>query len=348
MIKIEPNDLDRRALVEAYSNLGNLLQGYGYFGDALINYQKALELAQKLAYASDNIKLNYLKSNSIEQAVVYYREILQKFITLNTYNHFENILQNNKTQIDEALINHKENNQGSILISVSVLDRKKITQLSLSQTKRYKTPYCYLQVYNDHSTEYDNSFLEPYADKITLLPRKMGIHNLRWYQFKKFLETDFDFIYMTDNDIIHDPHYIAVLEILYEMGDRKLPVCIYNSKDHLGDKFILYNNNGIMLKKTAPGFSMFYDRKMVEKIVSVLNKVDNDHDNYGWDYRAIVYLGLPWITSETSYLEHYGFGGIHNADFETDRAINPTGYLQEKRESILAYLMRDTPLRTEF
>ena len=107
MIKIEPNDLDRRALVEAYSNLGNLLQGHRYFRDAVINYQKALELAQKLADASDNMKFNFQESISVEQAVVYYQEILQKFITLNTYKHFDYFLHNNKTQIDEALINYK-------------------------------------------------------------------------------------------------------------------------------------------------------------------------------------------------------------------------------------------------
>lgn len=347
MINIEQDNLDSRTLVEAYSNLGDLLQEYGYFGDAIINYQKAIELAQKLADAFD-IKLKFRKSISIEQAVVNYQEILQKFITLDTYKHFENILQNNKTQIDEALINYKENNKTLILISVPVFNRGKITKLSLEQTRRYKTPNCYLQVYNDHSTEFDNSLLEPYADEVILLPRKMGIHNLRWHQFKKFLETDFDFIYMTDNDIIHDPQYIAVLEILYQVGGRKLPVCIYNSKDHMGENIILYNQNGIMLKKTAPGFSMFYDREMVEKIMSVFNKVNYDHDNYGWDYRAMAYLGLPWITSETSYLEHYGSGGIHNTDFETDRAINPTRYLEEKREAILDYLTKDKPLQMQF
>ena len=135
---------------------------------------------------------------------------------------------------------------------------------------------------------------------------------------------------------------------MYDIGDCKLPVCLYNSRDHSGDKTILYNENRIMMKKTAPGLSMFFDRKMVEKMVGVLDNVGHDHDTYGWDYRAIAYLGLPWITPEVSFLEHYGGDGLHNIDYETDRAINPTQYLQERRHSILRYLTEDIKLEIEF
>jgi hypothetical protein len=217
--------------------------------------------------------------------------------------------------------------------------------MSLTQTKRYKTSYCHLQVYNDHSTEYDNDFLTPYADEVIKLPSKMGIHSLRWHQFREFLKTDFDFIYMTDGDVIHDPRFITVLEVLYETGDGKLPVCLFNSAFHVEPRIILYRKNGVMLKGTAPGVSMFYDRAMVEKIVSML---DRHHDTSIWDYTALKYLGLPWVTPETSYLEHYGGGGIHNADYERDRAINPTEYLRERREGILRYLTHDDELQMVF
>jgi hypothetical protein len=83
---------------------------------------------------------------------------------------------------------------------------------------------------------------------------------------------------------------------------------------------------------------MLYDRTMVEKIVSAKERLPG---NEVWDYAALKYLGLPWITPETSYLEHYGTGGIHNMDNERDRAINPTEYLRERRDRILKYLMHD-------
>ncbi len=90
---------------------------------------------------------------------------------------------------------------------------------------------------------------------------------------------------------------------------------------------------------------MFYDRNMVGKIVSMMNV---NHEPTPWDYIAQGYLGLPWITPVTSYLEHYGGGGIHNIDYERDRAIKPTKYLQERRETILEYLRYENEIENVF
>jgi hypothetical protein len=331
-------------LIEAYSNFGNLLQDYGMLTDAITNYEKAYELAINMFAISDLFPDNY---KSLEDIANYYRKTLEQFITLMKYELYTASLDKKGINL-EQIAKSEKTNQKTILIVVSAFNRKKITRLSLAQTKRYKETYCHLQLYNDHSTEYDNSFLEPLADEVIILPEKMGIHDLRYYQLRNFLETDFDFMYMTDNDIIHDPQYIKVLETLYNIGDCKLPVCLYNSPYHSDDKTVLYNKRGIMIKKTAPGVSMFLDRKMVEKIVNALNKIGNDHDMYGWDYMVIAYLGLPWISPEISFLEHYGGGGLHNIDFEIDRAINPTQYLKDRRNDIIKYLTEDVNLQILF
>jgi hypothetical protein len=240
--------------------------------------------------------------------------------------------------LDDAVSSFLNASRLTVLIVVPVFNRKRITQLSLAQTKRYKTSSCRLQVYNDHSTEFDNSFLLPYADEVIQLPVKMGIHKLRQYQLAKFLETDFDLIYMTDNDVIHDSRYVTVLLALYEMGNRKLPVCLYNTEFSGHESNILYKRNGIMIKKAAHGVSMLYDRKMAEKIVSMMNKAGHAHDIISWDLRAVSYLDLPWIAPEMSYLEHYGADGVNNDDYERDRALSPTPYLEKRRESILVCL----------
>lgn len=285
-------------------NLGNVLRDNGRFVEASSCYQKVLELHQN------------------DDAV---------------FNEFVITFQNG-IDLTDAIKSHVQTSDKSILISVPVYNRKRVTLLSLAQTKRYKTPSCFLQVYNDHSDEYDNTFLTPYADEVIQLPEKKGINALRWHQFRCFLETDFDFIYMTDGDVIHDPRFISALDVLYEKANGKLPVCLFNSSFHMEPRIILFRKNGIILKGTAPGVSMLYDRTMVEKIVSAKERLPG---NEVWDYAALKYLGLPWITPETSYLEHYGTGGIHNIDNERDRAINPTEYLRERRERILKYLKHD-------
>ena len=328
-IQFNPN------LADPYNNLGKILQGKGQLDKSITFYQKALKLNPDLLSASDNVnKLLYPDEFHIQDIAL-------------ACNYLETIFQNH-THLDEAIAQNQEISHMPILISVCVFNRKKITQLSLAQTKRYKTSYCHLEVYNDHSTEYDNSFLEPYADEVIQLPAKMGIDNLRWYQFRKFLETDFDFLYMTDNDIIHDPQYVPMLEALYEIGNKRLPVCLYNSQFHMDPNIILFYKSGLILKETAPGFSMFYDRKMVDKIVAKIDKVGIDNRHISWDYKASSYLCLPYITPERSFLEHYGAGGKSNIDYERDRAINPTKYLQVRRESILKYLIENIDMQINF
>jgi tetratricopeptide (TPR) repeat protein len=325
--------------IEAYFNLGNFLKEYNFPENALSCYKRALQFKSKLLNLYDNLGSILQMTGQLNESLDYYEKaLITNPLTIDEYKRLGVVLQ--EKRIDEDITNYR-NSQTPILIVVDAFNRRKMTQLSLTQTRKYKTSYCHLQVYNDHSTEYDNSFLSPYADEVIQLPNKMGSHNLRFYQFKNFLETNYDFLYLTDSDVIHDPDYIGVLLALYDIGNKKLPVCLYNSKDHSNENNILDYRNGIFLRKTAPGVSMFYDRKMVEKIVSVSDKVHNEHADYNWDYRAIAYLGLPWITPETSYLEHYGGGGIHSTDYETDRAINPTKYVQERREAILKYLIQD-------
>jgi hypothetical protein len=308
---------------------------------AIIFIERALAIKPNSAYARYNLG-NVLRDNGrFVEASSCYQKVMELHQNDDTVlNDFEIVLRNGIDLID-AVKSHARTSDKSILISVPVFNRKRITRLSLAQTMRYKTPSCFLQVYNDHSDEYDNTFLSPYADEVIRLPDKKGINALRWHQFKCFLETDFDFIYMTDGDVIHDPDFISALNVLYETGNSKLPVCLFNSAFHMEPRIILYRRNGAMLKGTAPGVSMFYDRTMVERILSMLKK---HHENEVWDFAAVKNLGLPWITPETSYLEHYGTGGIHNTDNERDRAINPTEYLRERRERILNYLMQDDEL----
>ena len=93
---------------------------------------------------------------------------------------------------------------------------------------------------------------------------------------------------------------------------------------------------------------MLYDRRMVEHIVSKLDKAGKNPGEPDWDYVAGIYLGLPWITPETSFLEHFGAYGVHNADHDSDRAMNPTEYLRTRREFIVESLTHDTDLQIDF
>lgn len=330
---------------EAYCSLGMILREQGQLDKAIAHFRKALEINPDSAWAYTNLGIAMQHRGEYEEGKKFLRTALEK----NTY------IRNADRTLGNLLVRDRETLRGrmnlqkqiprKMLIAVPAFNRKKITALALGQMKRYKPAYCRLQVYNDHSSEYDNAFLADHADEVIQLPEKMGIDRLRWHQFGQFLKTDFDFLYMTDNDVIHDPGYVGMLEELYAKGNGRLPVSLFSNIFMLQPRLILLHENGVYLKTSAPGASMFFDRKMVETIVTVAGNIGSIIDYLAWDNKAVACLRLPWIAPEQSYLEHFGAGGLHSDNYERERAINLTEYLQERREPILQYLAEGDDLR---
>ncbi len=244
-----------------------------------------------------------------------------------------------------------------ILIVVPVYNRLEVTRLCVGSLYRHKQG-AVVHVYNDHSTDFTSDALAPFCDEVFLLPpsdkvvvrmesnrRGMGVQNLRWHQFRDFLKRpDFDLLYLTDSDALHDPCFMDVLlslQALTEKSGKPLPLCLYNSSFHSKGENAVGGTQRLLLRKTAPGISQLYTRPMVEKIVAELSKMDADPD-YNWDYYAPSMVGLPVLTTRESYVEHFGAvpGSMHTAigDWDRDRALNPTPYLRERRDGIIQYL----------
>lgn len=239
-----------------------------------------------------------------------------------------------------------------ILICVPVWNRKKITELVLNNLMKYKKDAT-LWVYNDWSTEYDNDFLEPLCDKVIKLPPSekivvrneknvhgMGVQNLRWHQFRDFLRQDsWNYLYFTDNDALHDPDFIDTLKALVMKSGNLLPACLYSTRWHSNNLEKRFGD--IEVRRHAPGISHLYSKEMVRRIVTVLDQQKND-PNYSWDFYVSDYLGLPFLTSTVSYIEHFGASreSMHSPEgaWDRDRATNPTPYLKDLRERVIAYL----------
>lgn len=229
-----------------------------------------------------------------------------------------------------------------LLIVVTTFNRRAITELSLSQTYKFKRDAT-LIVYDDYSTEYDLNWLSGFVDSVERAPRKLGIEKLRVIQFREFLRSGYDLLYFTDNNVIHDPTYVLRLRRLYSLpNDKKLPVCLFNSIFHNHPQNILKEIREVQIRRTAPGVSQLYDAEMVDRVLSGLERSPGLEGRYGWDYHLPLLLERPWIQSTTSYLEHFGAGGMHNPksedSFERDRALSPTEYLVRTREDVIRYL----------
>ncbi|MFV2015307.1 MAG: hypothetical protein ACC656_07765, partial [Candidatus Heimdallarchaeota archaeon] len=128
-----------------------------------------------------------------------------------------------------------------------------------------------------------------------------------------------------DSDAMHDPNYINRLLELYDK--TKAPICLYNTKWHKPSTIKEDKALDFYWRRTMPGISQMYDRKMVSKIVYRLKQVGDPV--YAWDYRVVEYLNQHIVTSKTSYVQHFGGpGSIHNTTLEKDIALEPTNYLK--------------------
>jgi tetratricopeptide (TPR) repeat protein len=94
--------------VDAYYNLANALKEKGYLDEALIYYEKTIQLNPNFAHAYNNLGAIYQNNNKIDQALIYY----QKAIALNP-NHADaqynlgNIFRD-KNQFEQAIIHYEK------------------------------------------------------------------------------------------------------------------------------------------------------------------------------------------------------------------------------------------------
>jgi hypothetical protein len=211
-----------------------------------------------------------------------------------------------------------------ILIEVQCFNRKPITAITLKQLADYKGD-CDLKIINDHSTEYDNEWLSQFSDDVVQYDNKLNITKLKYRTFKNFLETDYTHLYMCDNDMYHDPNFVNVLK---KYAKNNLPMTLYRSSfiHSFGEgvhKYIKHYENVSLKSGLYGGASVFLSREHIEKIVSKLPQTEEDIDE------RRLYL----IPAE-SYCEHYGWKGYNHHEKNSDIALNPTKFLENKSKEI--------------
>ena len=204
-----------------------------------------------------------------------------------------------------------------------------------------------------------NQSLKQYSQDVLRFRITGGIERSRARSFRDFLyiHKEYDLFYMTDNDTIHDPNFINTLRDIYNAStksfEKKLPIGLYNSSFHSNPKNIVYENNILSVRKTCPGVSQCYDRTMISQMVDFINKNPEFETRYGFDYYWPASLGVPFIQTKVSYLEHFARDkhekGIHSSfnindhmkDFDRDRAISPTPHLRDVRDDLINKIMKD-------
>ncbi|MFV2015309.1 MAG: glycosyltransferase family 2 protein, partial [Candidatus Heimdallarchaeota archaeon] len=224
-----------------------------------------------------------------------------------------------------------------IRIDVPCYNRKKITELCLRQLNKAKIENTQIRIYNDNSTEYDNEWLEKWGTPITFniskQQRWINIHTIRYLAYQQFLNEDFDYLYMTDNDAFHTPQFLSVF--LNLSRQYNLPVCGYISKymSEFSNQYRLQTNTNAtrhVVKNTNGGISVFLTRKHVQKLMKKYNSKTRM-----WDCDTWALLNNQYILTGNSFLEHFGKGGLHNQNWNFDYALKPIKYLKKVREPII-------------
>ncbi|MBT8518728.1 methyltransferase domain-containing protein [Polynucleobacter paneuropaeus] len=245
-----------------------------------------------------------------------------------------------------------------ILIALSTFNRPIITEICLESISSFRSKDIRLVIYDDASSKYDRPFLEHYADEVVRFERNGGIERSRAKSFRDFRYrfTDYDLLYLTDNDTLHDPEAMEILLKTYQdlqANNSVMPISLFNSSNHMSESNIIDRHKQGSIIKTLPGVSQCYDRSMVEVIVDGLNQSAELESKHGWDWDWPALLKSHFFVTKHSYLEHFcrdrDDGGMHapysglgftaKYDFEHDRAINPTDYLIARRDSVIDQIL---------
>ena len=245
-----------------------------------------------------------------------------------------------------------------IVIALSTYNRPIITKICLESLSSLRSKNIRLVVYDDSSTKYDRKFLELYADEVVRFDNNGGIERSRAKSFRDFRYrfTDYDLLYLTDNDTLHDPEAMEALIKTYQDLQAKnhvMPISLFNSSNHTSELNIVDSDTLGRIIKTLPGVSQCYDRSMVEVIVDGLNQSAELESRHGWDWDWPALLKSHFFVTKHSYLEHFcrdrDDGGMHapysglgftaKYDFEHDRAMNPTDYLISHRDLVIDQIL---------
>lgn len=220
----------------------------------------------------------------------------------------------------------------NLFISVATFNRKNVVEICLANLKKYKCD-AYLKIYDDCSSEYGVEFLSQFGP-VYRAKKNLGIDRMKEFQFRDFLKKDFEYLYITDSDAIHDPSFVEILKNI----PKDKPVSLYYS-----------NNNGPFPKKWvneetqsfhrkySGGISHLYSREMVEKIVEYLDK-DKNHFK-AWDWQTMDILDTTMCITVKSYVDHLGANGVHSSgSWYADFAFDSTTYLRELRSDSIMYI----------
>ncbi len=242
------------------------------------------------------------------------------------------------------------------VICPATFERKATVEACVGATNQHKLN-SKMYIHDDGSEQYDEEWLQQFGDRVFRHEHghggRRGVKDLRSNIvksllgdfkpeiFNPWLKEDFGeegptYLYMVDSDGYHDPHFFYRLHELTELYPKWGTICLYNARFH-SPKHNRPEGNVVdydtVVRGMSAGISMFF---RLQSFRDNPNKIQVP-DGRGWDgFYSREIAGRKVVTSLTSYVEHLGKWGFHNkGNFERDRALCPTAYLNSIRDATI-------------
>lgn len=215
-----------------------------------------------------------------------------------------------------------------------------------------------LWCFDDGSTEYDAEWLRGLgADRVFPMTPELvkasaqvkgswRIAGLIQEALRRVLNErpDADWIYICDSDTYPDPDARAVMAELEKRGSHWL-YSLYRSSYQERVRSDWYATlsmvpgpglTQVLERRRAPGCALLIDARALRELGSPFGITPEAYAENGgsWDHVLASELGPVGVLG-TSYVDHLGRGGLHNADWNVDQAEHPTAALREARPHLI-------------
>lgn len=237
----------------------------------------------------------------------------------------------------------------SLRICVSVHNRLKLAGLCIPTIRAGMAKDDALIIHDDGSDEglYGDDVFKVLKDAtgVTMSRPRIGIDAVRRQQILEFWGNreihGHSHLALIDSDVIAHPSW---REIALSLQDDHggVPVCLYRTQTHEDYKNNVFRNDeaeNVLWQRFAPGVFYLLTLAHCEKLAVMMP------ERIAWDWWVPGILGYRMAVSRTSYVDHIGWGGMHDpqdGSVGPEMAKNPTPWLVEKRKDIIAALCRPT------
>lgn len=195
-----------------------------------------------------------------------------------------------------------------ITIGITTYNRGDI--LGKSAASLYASDLCFphnIRIYDDHSSEYDINYLKelfPNAASVVVRERNLKADKNIFLMYKDFLETNDEFFFNADSDLIYNPHWMHIVMSLIKNTDGVLS--LFNTPNHsvasdMSEEFCLKNDIG--------SAGALFTRERAMQIVENLGSRKRSF-SVDWKFcQMFAEQGVKIYCTKKSYVQHIGFEG---------------------------------------